>query len=230
MINSKPNYKKVSEKASEILLLSNEIDIFPYQVSKVIQEFFDIEFKSYGEMEKKGIPRSFWLSQDAEFMEMNGICFIFFNERIINKHRMKFSVLHETGHYYMNHDLQKLRELKTRNIIEFKNLYEVYEKEANFFAASLLMPEQLLKEFAKRGCNINVEFLVKVFDVSKEAATIRMKMFSGHNWSSMSTNEDTFDSYIIEKYKSFISHIAPKNSVFSMEREYEMQAERDSWQ
>ena len=93
MNNSNPDYRKASSKAAEILLLSNEIKEFPFKVVNVVNEFFDIKFKSYAEMAKRGIPKSFWLSDDAELIELNGRNIIFYNQDIRDVHRMRFSVL-----------------------------------------------------------------------------------------------------------------------------------------
>lgn len=125
MNNSNPDYRKASSKAAEILLLSNEIKEFPFKVVNVVNEFFDIKFKSYAEMAKRGIPKSFWLSDDAELIELNGRNIIFYNQDIRDVHRMRFSVLHEVGHYYMQHNLSELRKIKERNIEKFKTVIRV---------------------------------------------------------------------------------------------------------
>ena len=231
MNDSKPDYRKASSKAAEILLLSNEIKVFPFKVTDVVNEFFDIKFKSYAEMAKRGIPKSFWLSDDAEFIEFKGRNIIFYNQDIRDVHRMRFSVLHEVGHYYMQHNLSELRKLKERNIEKFKTVYSTYEREADFFAASLLIPDAIIKELIKRGYQITLDFLVRSFNVSYKAAEVKMNIFRKFNSYGLFDIDDNFESYILQKYINFVNSIAPQKRIkdCSMEREYELQAERDSW-
>lgn len=231
MVNDTPDFKKAYIKASEILLLSKEIKSFPFISSKVIQEFFDIEFRTYKYAESKGISRDFWLSDDAEIIECNGMVIIFYNEQMHDVHRLKFSSLHETGHYYMQHNLEKLKQIKRTNNEAFKMLYSRYEIEANFFAAQLLMPEQIINELAKRGCKIDNQFLINTFDVSNEAAEKRIKTLCKSNSFEKEIKEESYDDYIIKKYDSFINKIAPKRKTleYSLEKEFEMQKMRDLW-
>lgn len=231
MNNLKPDYRKASSKAAEILLLSNEIKGFPFKVADVVYEFFDIEFKSYGELAKRGIPRTSWLSDDAELIESNGRNIIFYNQDISDVHRMRFSILHEVGHYYMQHNLSELRKIKERNIESFKTVYSTYEREADFFAASLLMPDAIIKELIKRGYKITSDFLVKSFNVSYKAAEVKMNIFRKFNSYGLYEIDENFESYILQKYINFVNSIAPQKRIkdYSMEREYELQAERDSW-
>ena len=232
MNSLKPDYRKASEKAAEILLLSNEIKGFPFTVSDVVNEFFDIKFKSFAEMEKKGIPSSFWLSNDAELIELNGRNIIFYNQDINDVHRMRFSILHEVGHYYMQHNLSELRQIKKKDTDAFYNVYSIYEKEADFFAASILMPDVIIKELIKRGYKITQDFLVKKFNVSYKAAEVKINMFRKFNSYGLFDLEDNFESYILQKYIRFVNNIAPQRRIrdYSMEHEYELQAERDRWE
>ena len=83
--------------------------------------------------------------------------FIYFNEKN-NKQRNRFTICHEIGHVVLNH-LYKGDKL---------------DKEANMFAARILMPMLLIKEL-----DITTpEELANLCDVSIEAATFRFKRFN----------------------------------------------------
>lgn len=88
---------------------------------------------------------------------------------IINKSdyitRQRFTLAHEIGHYLL-HNL--------KNNIHFDCSYSKnsnIEKEANNFAASLLLPNFILEKYSK----FSIEDLSKIFLVSKQVVEIRLK-------------------------------------------------------
>lgn len=232
-MSSKPNFQKAHNLASEILVCSKKINTFPFLVISVIEELTDIRILTYGQVEKKlGIPRTLWESKDAEIKEQNGMFIIFYNEQITDKHRMAFSVLHELGHYYLQHDMDYLTKLKHTNKEKFQETYSCYEVEANYFAAQLLMPEQVISELIKKGKKITVDFLVSTFNVSHQAAEFRKKYLCNYYERKTYSEELSYDDIILMKFKTFIQKNCPKkdNNYYSREEEYEKQAERDKWQ
>lgn len=157
---------------------------------------------------------------------------IFYNEQIVDKHRMAFSVLHELGHYYLQHDLEYLSKLKRTNKERFQEVYSCYEAEANCFAAQLLMPVQIISELVKKGKNITVDFLVKTFNVSNQAAEVRIKSLRNVYEKKSYSSGLSYDDIILMKFKPFIQVNCPRKNYdyYSKEEEYEKQAERDKWQ
>ena len=120
----------------------------------------------------------------------------------------------------MNHDLNN------------KENYDLYEVEANFFAAQLLMPEQVINELRRRGTQITSHQLQKWFGVSKLAAEKRMETLRKIDYSHRTDEEKTMDDYIVMKYKNFIDKIAPVSNTFNMYDPYEeeeLQNERNNW-
>lgn len=102
--------------------------------------------------------------------------------------RQRFSLAHEIGHYVLHHSksnpdhlfLDKSLMLYTRKDASPSETvdYEM-EREANRFAAELLMPEELLrKHIAKHDLDITDEFdiyrLALAFEVSEQALQIRL--------------------------------------------------------
>lgn len=82
-------------------------------------------------------------------------------------HRQRFSVAHEIGHFILSHNNQRKYEL------DRDRSNPIHEKEANIFAAELLMPLELLKKDLKNTCD--TEELSKKYWVSKESMGWRIQ-------------------------------------------------------
>ena len=219
MVTYKPDFRKAYKLANEILLKSQELKGFPFSVTKVIREITDIQCCSYDRAHKYDIDIEAFGSDAAILTEYAGRLIIFYNQQDIQP-RIRFSMLHEIGHYLLEH------KLKTENL----NLYEKQEVETNYFAAQLLMPEQTLIEIQARGKHISTDFLVSSFQVSKEAARKRIETLNKVKPEYRTRDEKEFDDLILLKYKMFLDSIIPaKNSYNWFDDEYERQRERDSW-
>lgn len=218
-MNYKPDFKKAYVLANDILLISRAISAFPFSITKMIKEITDIQCCSFKRAHDYGIDIEAFGSESAVLTEYDGKLIVFYNQLDVDT-RIRFSMLHEIGHYLLLH------KLKTDD----KDLYEKQEIEANCFAAQLLMPEQTLIELQKRGKRIDVNFLVYAFQVSKEAAIKRTDTLHKINPEYRSKEEREFDDLILLKYKLFLDSIVPeKNSNNWFEDEFERQRERDSW-
>lgn len=122
------------------------------------------------------------------------------------------------GHVYLEHDFNN------------KDLYDKYEVEANYFAAQLLMPEQILREFQNRGKRIDEEFLQKNFGVSRSAAEKKMDNLFKITW--VRNEEETiFDDIILGRYMKWINSIVPEKTDYdSYFYEEELRQEREQWE
>lgn len=86
--------------------------------------------------------------------------------------RMAFTVAHELGHFFLHTDKQTdvfLRE----QIINITEENRENEKEANWFAAILLMPKTLIKKYY--SITEDVDVLSTLFGVSPTAVYYRLK-------------------------------------------------------
>lgn len=203
--------------------------MIPFYVRNLISEISDIELKSYDYVQKRfNIDIRIFGSEDAVICEQNGFNIIFFNSKV-DLHRIKFSVLHELGHYYLNHPIIELNELLKTDFSKFKEVYGIYEVEANAFAAQLFMPQQVIKELASRGKKISIDFLQKTFNVSALSAKKRQESLYKN---SRSSRENIYDDIVLEIYKDFINQIAPRKISYikEFEKELEMERIRQSWQ
>ena len=96
--------------------------------------------------------------------------------------RKRFTIAHELGHYMLHAQKSNM----FMDNIFFRKKSEGYtskeekiEKEANYFAANILMPENLIKkEIAELDCDlhddITVASLANKFEVSSSAMTFRL--------------------------------------------------------
>lgn len=77
---------------------------------------------------------------------LNNQSYIFINSEIDNLGRKHFTIAHELGHYFLDHNLKQNKGYCTGNdIIEEGQLFDPIEREANYFASCLLMPENKVK-------------------------------------------------------------------------------------
>lgn len=127
-------------------------------------------------------------------------------------------MIHEYGHRKNGHDFRN----------ECKELYEIAEVETNYFAAQLLMPEQILREFQKRGKRIDKDFLMNTFGVSEQAAIKRIENLKKITWE-RNLLEKQYDDIILNKYMPWINSIVPNNVEYYFIDDEEKQKERELW-
>lgn len=101
--------------------------------------------------------------------------------------RRRFTVAHEFGHFLLHHGIKE--HFDRTYVVKFRSdlsskATDVEEIEANYFAASLLMPAQELeKEQALLALDDDpaVERLAKRYDVSRHAMSLRLaNVFRSH--------------------------------------------------
>lgn len=216
MVTYKPRWKEVYAKANEFLVLSREIDSFPFSTTKFIKELADISFCSFSDARIKGIEPTDYGSDSAFLSRLNGRHIIFFNDGNV-KYRIQFSILHEFAHFILKHDYDTIDE----------ELYGIQEAEANYFAAQMLMPEQILRKLVDLDVYVNSKFIMEKFAVSEEAAIKRIDTLNKIRDFNRSREEVEYDDIILMKYSSFIDEI--KSPILTFEYEWERQQERDNW-
>ena len=216
------DFVMIYRKANEILATTSVIEVFPYKISQLIKEQSDIRLCKYSKaLSKYGIPMEHFGSESAVLMECEGAYIIFYNDEE-KEYRVRFSIGHEFGHYVFKHKM---------NLRDENPLYQKQEIEANCFAAQLLMPEQIIREAVHRGKTSNIDYLMKSFDVSKDAAEKRRDSLAKYEYEWRKREEKEFDDIILMRYAKFIDKIAPKNNSYDYDYAYEdeIQKERDSW-
>lgn len=99
------------------------------------------------------------------------------NSGVRNARRRRFTMAHEIGHFVLHRSAYD-DFLCTRNMLEdFKT--EGIEKEANEFAAQLLMPPNRVKDFDAKPWTVDtLKEIAEFFEVSLQAAGLRMAQLS----------------------------------------------------
>ena len=217
MINSKPDFQKAYIKANEILVSSKIINSFPYSATRLIKEQSNVVCRSFEKAHKYNVDIEAFGSDSAVIMNFGDEYIIFYNQNEPPA-RVKFSMLHEFGHKVNRHEFR----------VTSDEIYGVAEVETNYFAAQLLMPEQILREFQRRGKRIDKYFLMRTFGVSEQAANKRIENLNQITWE-RSQSEKEYDDIILNKYLSWVNSIVPNNIDYLFEDEEERQNEREQW-
>ena len=102
----------------------------------------------------------------------NGKNFIFLKDSL-DANRKKFTIAHELGHFFIDWHSELMFGCDIREM-DFSRDYKPREKEANLFAAELLMPiNEFAKNFSGKISYETVSAMAKFFDVSFHAALSR---------------------------------------------------------
>lgn len=150
----KQRYYFISRFSRKCLLECN-IDSLPVSLNLIIKHF-KIKMVTYSSLKKLNIAQyKELINTNQGFSEKNndGSYYIFYDD-YIEPSIQRFTIAHEIGHILLKHF-----EKETKNT----------EKEANMFAARLLMPMAILKE-----CKVkSIEEVKELCFVSMQAATYR---------------------------------------------------------
>ena len=84
--------------------------------------------------------------------------------------RKRFSTAHELGHYLLGHEIDNNHEEVVDQTFD-RPIPQ--EKEANIFAADILMPKEWVKKYVS-GDGLDIPKLARLFIVSEQSMTIRL--------------------------------------------------------
>lgn len=213
----KPNFKLAYIKANELLVSNKTIVSFPFLVKELVKEKTDIRCRSYSTAKKYGLDINDFGSKSAVLFEYHGKRILFYNDTLPIPH-INYSILHELGHFDMEHIISK-------HISE--ELYNRQEIETNYYAAQILMPEQLLRYLQQQGHEINALLLKNCFGVSSKAANKRIITISKTNTEWYSIAEKEYDDLILDRYLPLIQSLCPHRS-FNYEEETGLQSDHDT--
>lgn len=220
MIASNPDFSKAYIAANELLATGKELDTFPFLIKPFIKANTDVALCSFEKAKSKyNANIRAWGSESAVLQEYQGQSIIFYNKQKTGNH-IRFSCCHELGHFILGHKM---------NLDPKSDLYQKQEIETNYFAAQLLMPEQILIECRKRGKSITPDFLISNFEVSSLAADKRLTTLSKIQPEWHKYKEKEYDDIILMRFAEFINTIAPKPIDYFFSDEDERQRERDTW-
>lgn len=164
-------------------LTKYNVEVFPLELFNLIKSIPHLEIMSYAEMCEQLNKRGYlsgkvtvdWVqehladgSQDAALLKMSNSenTIILYNSDLFiyghTEQRIRYSISHEIGHFILRH---KFQTMIARDGIS-SSVYLVYEREADAFAATLLMPSGTFEN------EISIPDIRQRYDVSKQAATV----------------------------------------------------------
>lgn len=165
--------KYIEDKAEDILKKHDFLD-----------PGFDIE-ELIKKMNIKLIAKEFDEDISGLFFIKDGIPVITFNCKE-NERRIRFTIAHELGHYILHSNEQKIfldkkqKQVLYRNSVSSSGEYHK-EREANSFAAALLMPKILIEDKMKdieiyefNELESLIEKMANDFQVSTQAMSFRL--------------------------------------------------------
>ena len=196
----KEDVEKVANKVLEVVERYGIIPPFNMEKLKQIANLYGIEVRE----ESRGYNLNFLTKETAqkedweieELFPFEGALYIN-KERgkvsivinrdqpVVNPNRKNFTFAHELGHYFLHFRIQRLHEIPEDRLITFSRKVEIdqFEREANWFAVFLLMPERYVlrkwQELCEHYKDIDSKFIIsklaEFFGVSKLAMTYRIQ-------------------------------------------------------
>ncbi len=168
------DWKKCRQKAEEVLK--------KYNIKKPLIDVFDIA-------QSEGIEIVYFQPQDSTDEDISGFFYedtdtkakrIYIN-KLDSAPRQVYTVAHELGHYFLGHKPNEYSVLLRQAVYATKK--DEAEKEADSFAAELLMPKRMV-EAVKKDYKLTDDdelILSQLFGVSQQAMHNRLSNLSRYN-------------------------------------------------
>lgn len=190
----KPNYQKAQEVAYSILKASHN-NIFPVSPNDIINALPNLRTVSYSHFAKThgiSIKEACDLLGSNDGVTWNKIRLdqniIFYNDKVASKNRRRFTLAHELGHYLLGHTRDANFQVACEHIDDSNNEnYDVYEKEANYFAKRLLVPLPIVYKLLDLlpSHSISSQDISSVFEVSDSTASYVIENMSKLKWNAV---------------------------------------------
>lgn len=117
---------------------------------------------------------------EAKSIYKDGKYFIVYDDTIDYRERINWTIMHEIGHIMLGH-LVEFEEVELSRNGLTRAKYEVLEKEANYFAAEVLMPSVILKNFSDiESSEISLLFGVSMAAAERKHKRVFEKYVGGH--------------------------------------------------
>lgn len=167
--------REAAEMGERVAKEFNPETNIPFPFEEIVKKHKDLELRS-ADLSSTGAPIGNNLSglilyDDSEEK------FVILVEESKPKNRQYFTIAHELGHYFLHKpDLKEKSLVVDGDVTLYRldnGLSNVQESQANYFAASLLMPEDRVRK-AWKVSGRDVEKCAELFDVSLSAMSIRV--------------------------------------------------------
>lgn len=161
----KPNYGLAQSVAYETVRTCNQKKL-PLSIKKLIRSIPNLHIQKYSkfaEKRKLSLEETYEILDSEEgclWMRNDGQYIILYNDAVDNNGRIRFTLAHELGHYLLKHN-EKSKKTSLARYSLTNEEYDVFEKEANYFAKRLLAPIPLIDLYIASWSTIypqNIEF------------------------------------------------------------------------
>lgn len=199
----KPDFNKAYIAASIILIKTKCAKTFPIPIKTLINNETDIKLCPYSYAKSLNFDTRLFQSTSAQLVELQGRYIIFYNDEKPSTH-IKFSIAHEMAHYILGH-------LSTvKNSENDSDLYKTQEIEANYFAAQILMPAQIIDKLKRRGVQVDKDAIKNIFGVSNSAAHARSENLSKTLYFRQLPRAKALEHIFLATYQSYIKSLCQR--------------------
>lgn len=174
MIYNSPDYAYAQKSAYETIQNCNQT-LLPLSLKKLIRSYSNLHIQKYSVFAKKknitvnDVCQLLDSEEGCLWMRSDGSYIILYNDTIENTGRIRFTLAHELGHYILKHNEKTKKTMLTRYSLNGDE-YDIFEKEANYFAKRLLAPIPLVDLYIANWKKINASCIEFVFDTSYTVA------------------------------------------------------------
>lgn len=178
-IYNQPNYANAQKLAYDLVIQSGQ-NLLPMSMKKLIRSFENLHIQKYTVFAKKqglSMDDMYELVDSEEgclWMRSDGTYLILYNDTITNSGRIRFTLAHELGHYILKHNEKTGKTILPRYSLSDVE-YDIFEKEANYFAKRLLAPIPLVDLYIANWKKILPSCIEFAFDTSYTLANYVIK-------------------------------------------------------
>lgn len=158
----KPRTSGLAERVAEETLMEHgimQIPVNPVEIAEMVG--IEVYYANFGNPNVSGLIRK------------DGNKVIIYVKHTDNPMRQRFTVAHELGHFFMHLDAPEGHFVDMYRTVNFSDDDNPLEKEANQFAAALLMPRHYVQQEQKYADSL--EDLAFSFRVSVQAMSLRLR-------------------------------------------------------
>ena len=199
---SKPRYAYAQNLAYNLIEQMSEIEL-PVNIMQLIHLQKNLTLQTYSEFAndmRMTFSNVCVLCNSVDgclFKRKDGKYLLLYNEKVGNIGRIRFTLAHELGHCLLNHhEASGQEKLSSESLTGI--IYDVYEKEANYFAKRLLAPMPILDLFGQFWNEYTVNEIQNTFKTSSEVASYLLKDVNRDR-------ETTEDSVLSKIFKSYVA-------------------------
>lgn len=175
---TKSRYKKVAKTVCEFFIKEN-ITSFPINPFEIISrnKWGLITYSELARETNLTIDQIIETVQSEDgYTIWDGTNYtIAYNDKVTPPNRIRFTLMHEIGHIYLNHLIDFDETILNRSKLTYEK-YRILENEANAFARNTLAPAIIVNRIKTLKGNLSVQLLMNIFQITQKAAKTRLDL------------------------------------------------------